>query len=234
MHRSDRPARRTWAWILHPATWWATADRCALLLPLRRPTTTHTTGTRRRGSSPVRPRPQSTGSADRAPSTRPPRSSILRRAAVSDGGDHGQHPAHRGRTRRRRQLTSLLRRPGTESCGVAAGRRRWPPARCCARAAARWLTPPSCWCSPALDLPLRGRSYRGIHLLHAYRAHPDYGRLPLALVAVAPPQDLKEPGPTEMVETFTEPAVVVAAVHRLLQPRPAAADHHGMRATAAG
>src|SRR6266545_5292477 len=41
-----------------------------------------------------------------------------------------------------------------------------------------------------LNLPLPGRSYRGIHLLRAYRAHPDYGRLPLALVAVAPPQDL--------------------------------------------
>ena len=69
-----------------------------------------------------------------------------------------------------------------------------------------------------LDLPLRGRSYRGIHLLHAYRAHPDYGRLPLVLVAVAPPQDLEGPGPTEMVETFTEPAGVVAAVHRLRSP----------------
>ena len=78
-----------------------------------------------------------------------------------------------------------------------------------------------------LDLPLRGRSYRGIHLLHAYRAHPDYGRLPLVLVAVAPPQDLEGPGPTETVATFTDPAAVLAAVHRLLQPRPAAADHQG-------
>ena len=78
-----------------------------------------------------------------------------------------------------------------------------------------------------LDLPLRGRSYRGIHLLHAYRAHSDYGRLPLVLVAVAPPQDLEGPGPTETVATFTDPAAVLAAVHRLLQPRPAAADHQG-------
>jgi hypothetical protein len=31
----------------------------------------------------------------------------------------------------------------------------------------------------ALALPLPGRSYRGIHLLRAYRAHPDYARLPL-------------------------------------------------------
>jgi hypothetical protein len=71
-----------------------------------------------------------------------------------------------------------------------------------------------------LGLPLRGRSYRGIHLLHAYRAHPDYGRLPLVLVALASPQDLAGTGPTETVATFTDPAAVLAAVHRLLQPRP--------------
>jgi hypothetical protein len=85
-----------------------------------------------------------------------------------------------------------------------------------------------------LGLPLRGRSYRGIHLLRAYRAHPDYGQLPLVLVAIAPPQDVEGPEPTETVGTFTDPAAVLAAVHRLLQPRPAAADHHGVRATAAG
>jgi hypothetical protein len=45
-----------------------------------------------------------------------------------------------------------------------------------------------------LNLPLPGRSYRGIHLLRAYRAHPDYGRLPLVLVAAAPPQNLQGPG----------------------------------------
>ena len=69
-----------------------------------------------------------------------------------------------------------------------------------------------------LDLPLRGRSYRGRHLLRAYRAHPDYGRLPLVLVAVAPPHDLEGPGSIELVETFTDPAAVLAAVNRLLQP----------------
>ncbi len=86
-----------------------------------------------------------------------------------------------------------------------------------------------------LPLPLPGRSYRGIHLLHAYRAHPDYGRLPLVLVAIAPPHDLQGPGPTEMVGTFTDPAAVLAAVNRLLQPpaAPPAADHD-MRRAAAG
>jgi hypothetical protein len=74
-----------------------------------------------------------------------------------------------------------------------------------------------------LGLPLRGRSYRGIHLLRAYRAHPDYRRLPLVLLAVAPPQDLEGPGPTEMVETFADPAAVLTAVNLLLQPpRPPA------------
>ena len=85
-----------------------------------------------------------------------------------------------------------------------------------------------------LDLPLRGRSYRGRHLLAAYRTHPDYGRLPLALVAIKPPQDLAGTGPTELVDTFTDPAAVLAAVHRLLQPRPAVADHHGTPQRAAG
>jgi hypothetical protein len=71
-----------------------------------------------------------------------------------------------------------------------------------------------------LDLPLRGRSYRGRHLLAAYRTHPDYGRLPLVLVAIKPPQDLAGTGPTELIATFTDPAAVLAAVHRLLSSRP--------------
>jgi CheY-like chemotaxis protein len=81
-----------------------------------------------------------------------------------------------------------------------------------------------------LALPLPSRSYRGIHLLHAYRAHPDYGRLPLVLVAVAPPHNLAGAGPIEVVATHTDPAAVVAAVNRLLQPTGAGtgstlADH---------
>src|SRR6266516_423609 len=61
----------------------------------------------------------------------------------------------------------------------------------------------------ALALPLPSRSYRG---------HPDYARLPLVLVAVAPPHSLGGSGPIEVVETHTDPAAVVAAVDRLLQP----------------
>jgi CheY-like chemotaxis protein len=71
-----------------------------------------------------------------------------------------------------------------------------------------------------LDLPLPGRSYRGIHLLRAYRAHPDYGRLPLVLVAAEPPQDLRGSGPIELVGTFADPACVLAAVNRLLPALP--------------
>jgi hypothetical protein len=74
-----------------------------------------------------------------------------------------------------------------------------------------------------LDLPLRGRSYRGRHLLAAYRSHPDYGRLPLVLVAIAPPPDLAGTGPTELITTFEDPAAIVAATNRLLPPADTAA-----------
>jgi CheY-like chemotaxis protein len=82
-----------------------------------------------------------------------------------------------------------------------------------------------------LNLPLPGRSYRGIHLLRAYRAHPDYGRLPLVLVAVAPPQDLQGSEPTEVVGTFADPAGVLAAVNRLLQPPAARRPHSPLTTT---
>ena len=76
-----------------------------------------------------------------------------------------------------------------------------------------------------LALPLSGRSYRGIHLLRAYRAHPRYGRLPLVLVTIAPPHELEGSGPLEVMQTNAGPAAVVAAVNRLLQPiRPYQTD----------
>jgi CheY-like chemotaxis protein len=136
-----------------------------------------------------------------------------------------------------RELTSLLAAAGHRV--VRCGGGPTPLAACpllrqgsCPLPAAAELLVFAC----PLGLPLRGRSYRGIHLLHAYRAHPDYGRLPLVLVAVAPPQDLQGSGPTEMVGTFTDPAAVLAAaVNRLLQRRPPTADHHpDMRRAAAG
>jgi CheY-like chemotaxis protein len=82
----------------------------------------------------------------------------------------------------------------------------------------------------ALTLPLAGRSYRGIHLLRAYRAHPDYQRLPLVVVAVAPPRGLPGSGPIEVVEPKSDPAVVVAAVNRLLQSTGRAPDRTSAQA----
>lgn len=83
-----------------------------------------------------------------------------------------------------------------------------------------------------LALPLPGRAYRGIHLLRAYRAHPDYGRLPLVLVAVAPPHHLAGAGPIQVVTTHTDPTAVVAAATRLLQPPadtgPTLTEHGGL------
>jgi CheY-like chemotaxis protein len=89
-----------------------------------------------------------------------------------------------------------------------------------------------------LDLPLHGRSYRGIHLLRAYRAHPDYGRLPLVLVTVGPPPDLAGTGPTQLVTTFQDPAAITAAIDRLLPSRLTAhhpdAERHDMREIPSG
>lgn len=75
-----------------------------------------------------------------------------------------------------------------------------------------------------LTQPLPSRSYRGIHLLRALRAHLDYGRLPLVLVAVEAPHNLARAGPIEVVETQAGPAAVVSAVNRLLQPTGQAPD----------
>jgi hypothetical protein len=134
-----------------------------------------------------------------------------------------------------RQLPNLLAAAGHQVLRCGGG--PTPLAACpllrhgrCALADAAELLVFAC----PLGLPLRGRSYRGIHLLHAYRADPDYGRRPLVLVEVALPYDLVGTGPTELVDTFTDPAAVLAAVNRLLHPRPETAAHHGLRGAAAG
>src|SRR6266545_4801604 len=115
---------------------------------------------------------------------------------ITPGGPHGPSAMSRGALGSSRDLTLPEGEPNASADGASAeavrGRRR------------QW--------------PLSCRSYRGMHLLRAYRAHPDYGRLPLVLVAVAPPHNLGGAGPIEVVETHTVPAAVVAAVDRLLQP----------------
>lgn len=65
--------------------------------------------------------------------------------------------------------------------------------------------------------PMPHRSYRGIHLLRAYRDHPVYGRLPMLVVAYGAPDDLGGSGPIERLEKFSEPDAIVAAVDRLLK-----------------
>lgn len=64
---------------------------------------------------------------------------------------------------------------------------------------------------------MRGRTYGGVHLLRAYRAHPDYGRLPMVVVSLGAPDSLEGSGPIERVDKFSAPGAVVAAVNRLLE-----------------
>lgn len=63
---------------------------------------------------------------------------------------------------------------------------------------------------------MRGRTYRGEHLLRAYRSHSDYGRLPMLIVSLGTPADLPGTGPLERVDKFSSPNAVLEAVARLL------------------
>jgi CheY-like chemotaxis protein len=65
--------------------------------------------------------------------------------------------------------------------------------------------------------PLRHRTYRGIHLLRAYREHPVYGRLPMMVVSVGAPDDLGGTGPVQIVAKFASPNDIVDAVEQLLE-----------------
>lgn len=64
--------------------------------------------------------------------------------------------------------------------------------------------------------PLRHRTYRGIHLLKAYRSHPVYGRLPMLVVTEALPEGLEGSGPIDSIPKFSEPMIVVEAIESLL------------------
>ena len=63
---------------------------------------------------------------------------------------------------------------------------------------------------------IHGRTYRGEHLLRAYRSHVDYGRLPMVVVSIGTPKDLPGSGPIERIDKFSEPHLVLEAIHRLL------------------
>lgn len=63
------------------------------------------------------------------------------------------------------------------------------------------------------------RTYRGEHLLRAYRSHPGYGSLPMLLIAPKEPAGLEGTGRIETIEKFSQPRRVVDAVERLLGHR---------------
>ena len=70
--------------------------------------------------------------------------------------------------------------------------------------------------SCGLFAPIRHRTYRGIHLLRAYRAHPRYGRLPMLVVSFGPLEKIEGADAIEIVEKFAGPQAVLDAVGRLL------------------
>jgi hypothetical protein len=229
LHLSERSARRRAAWTPHQASRQASAERWR---PASSALSADDHAHRRQATAPAWPIPTATLAPDR-PTERHPQHHATRRRSPPNGrsilgrpplvrGDRGQHSAHRGRTRHRRPTAHAPRPPRP-----VVRRRADPLAACpllrqgrCPLADAADLLVFAC----PLDLPLRGRAYRGRHLLHAHRTHPDYGRLPLVLVAI------------ELIATFTDPAAVLAEVHRLLPPgQPPihpAAEHRGRRETA--
>jgi hypothetical protein len=64
--------------------------------------------------------------------------------------------------------------------------------------------------------PVRHRTYRGSHLLSAYRRHPVYGRKPMLVVSAAPPFAIEGRGPYEVIGKFSPPHMILEAVDRLL------------------
>jgi hypothetical protein len=68
------------------------------------------------------------------------------------------------------------------------------------------------------SIPLAGRSYRGEHLLAAYRAHDEYGRLPMLMVGVLPPGSIANgAGPVDFAHTTASADAIADAADRLLE-----------------
>ena len=68
------------------------------------------------------------------------------------------------------------------------------------------------------SIPVAGRSYRGEHLLAAYRAHDLYGRLPMLIVGVLPPGSrVGGAGPVEFADTTASADEIADAADRLLE-----------------
>ena len=70
--------------------------------------------------------------------------------------------------------------------------------------------------SCSLLMPIGHRTYRGSELLRAYREHPRYGCLPILVVWVGVPPDVRGTGPIMLLEKFSEPRRVIEAVHELI------------------
>ena len=70
--------------------------------------------------------------------------------------------------------------------------------------------------SCGLIAPMQHRSYRGIHLLNAYREHAQYGKLPMAIVAFGVPDYIAGTGPVERIDKFANPRDIIEAVDRLV------------------
>jgi CheY-like chemotaxis protein len=63
---------------------------------------------------------------------------------------------------------------------------------------------------------MKGRTYRGVDLLRAYRNHAVYGGIPMLVIAFGAPSDLSGRAPIEFLEKFSPPHTIVEAVERLL------------------
>ena len=64
--------------------------------------------------------------------------------------------------------------------------------------------------------PMRHRTYRGIHLLRAYRSNARYGSLPMVVVGYGVTRDLPGTGRVAVIERSSDPVAVVSAVDELL------------------
>jgi hypothetical protein len=68
-------------------------------------------------------------------------------------------------------------------------------------------------------IAVKHRSYRGVHLLRAYRQHAEYGRLPMLVVSFGVPSGLGGSGPMKVIDKFSSPQTILDAVSGLLGSR---------------
>lgn len=69
-----------------------------------------------------------------------------------------------------------------------------------------------------LRIELRGRTYRGEHLLRSYRDHAIYGAKPMLIVGEEIPLDLPGRGQVVFVPRHAEPDRILAAIGSLIPP----------------